>query len=424
MMLTNPTVDVPDTDVPDTDVRAARVIQPSGGHTTDQPSSEPRLLSLDVLRGIAILLVLGRHPPVPGHEAGVFTPLAYWWQAVGWSGVDLFFVLSGFLIGGLLFKELIVHRTLDIRRFYIRRCFRIWPPYYVCMAAAFLIVLSRNGGDFAAALRVMSANLLHVQNYFWNDQRPVGQSWTLAVEEHFYLALPLLLWLVWRFGKTTTDKLPMIPILAICVSVVCTTWRWIGFGNPTTNFFATHLRMDSLFWGVFVAYLFHFEPHRLQLLVRNRLLLTVIGLTLLSPMFLLERGHSAFMRSIGLSCLYVGYSCLLLVAVHTQPGVGWAGRFLQSKTAQLIARIGVYSYTIYLWFGILGAKPTEEIFRRIPLVNPTLNWLCQFSTFLVFSILGGVLMAALVDKRALKLRDRFFPSRSNILPLKTDFRPG
>src|SRR5437764_14402875 len=89
--------------------------------------------SLDILRAIAVLLVMGRH--FPYYET---------WGRIGWIGVDLFFVLSGFLISGLLFREYAQTGTISFYRFVVRRCFKIWPAFYFflfCMAVA--IVLSR-----------------------------------------------------------------------------------------------------------------------------------------------------------------------------------------------------------------------------------------------------------------------------------------
>src|SRR4051812_44086102 len=94
-----------------------------------------RIIQLDVLRAVGILLVLGRHSPLAPRAAGHFEKFSKYWACIGWSGVDLFFVLSGFLIGGLLFQEIKTHGSLDIRRFLIRRAFKIWPTYFVYLVA-------------------------------------------------------------------------------------------------------------------------------------------------------------------------------------------------------------------------------------------------------------------------------------------------
>src|ERR1700722_19491950 len=110
--------------------KSMTALQPTLSATNAAPHPARRLIQLDVLRGLAILLVLGRHAIVPREDAGRLAPLAKIWWHIGWTGVDLFFVLSGFLVGGLLLGELRSRGTLDIKRFIIRRGFKIWPAYY------------------------------------------------------------------------------------------------------------------------------------------------------------------------------------------------------------------------------------------------------------------------------------------------------
>src|SRR5262249_36837588 len=89
-----------------------------------------RLPELDVLRGIAILLVLMAHQPVP--KAGQLARF-------GLTGVDLFFVLSGYLIGGILLAERYSRGQVGVKQFYLKRALRIWPPYYACLAATLAV---------------------------------------------------------------------------------------------------------------------------------------------------------------------------------------------------------------------------------------------------------------------------------------------
>src|SRR5882672_3141516 len=121
---------------------------------------EGRLVQLDVLRAIAVLLVFCRHGIIPP-ASGRLEPLAQSLHRLGWTGVDLFFVLSGFLVGGLLFSELKNSGKLDAPRFLIRRGFKIWPSYFAYLL--FLLVVLRRDTD---ALWLWVYNLVHVQNYF------------------------------------------------------------------------------------------------------------------------------------------------------------------------------------------------------------------------------------------------------------------
>jgi peptidoglycan/LPS O-acetylase OafA/YrhL len=141
-----------------------------------------RNFSLDALRGVAILLVLARHMPVEP-TAGV-SRAAF---ELGWTGVDLFFVLSGYLISTLLYKELDRAGALDLKRFWLRRGLKIWPSYFVCFGLTTVITaaLSLSAGDAAVARKTLLTalpNVVFVQNYV-GYQWP--HTWSLAIEEHF-----------------------------------------------------------------------------------------------------------------------------------------------------------------------------------------------------------------------------------------------
>jgi peptidoglycan/LPS O-acetylase OafA/YrhL len=159
------------------------------------PSSQPRYFALDLLRAVAVVLVIGHHadlPEPPPYLAPVLRAL----NRGGWVGVDLFFVLSGFLVAGLLFREYAQHGAIDFPNFFIRRGLKIYPPFYLMLAATIVIV--RLGGVIPISWSQILSEALFVQNYgtpFW------GHTWSLAVEEHFYLLLPLLLIALQRNAK-------------------------------------------------------------------------------------------------------------------------------------------------------------------------------------------------------------------------------
>ena len=131
---------------------------------------------------------LFRHSPITLPSSGALRPLAITLQRFGWTGVDLFFVLSGFLIGGLLFQDMMSGR-FSVRRFLIRRALKIWPAYFVFLAFIVLQLVRHEHMSAREILHELMPNLIHVQNYVWSCR---GHTWTLAVEEHFYLALAYL----------------------------------------------------------------------------------------------------------------------------------------------------------------------------------------------------------------------------------------
>src|SRR4051812_27248294 len=156
-----------------------------------------RLFALDVLRGIAACLVLARHlPQDPDRSPTGLDYLLVCVHRVGWCGVDLFFVLSGFLISSLLFKEYSRTGTLHLSRFWARRAFKIWPSYFAAyglmVISTLAVCLWTKEAGAAATLAGVVPNVLFVQNYAAHSVR-WPNSWSIAVEEHFSLALPLFL---------------------------------------------------------------------------------------------------------------------------------------------------------------------------------------------------------------------------------------
>jgi peptidoglycan/LPS O-acetylase OafA/YrhL len=121
----------------------------------------------------------GPPPGVEGRPRGAFLPLASAWHRVGWTGVDLFFVLSGYLVGGLLLEESQASGRIDIRRFLARRAFKIWPSYYAPLLL--LAVLTAWVSLLPDALWPLVA---HARNYVGRADLLAPHAWSLAVEEH------------------------------------------------------------------------------------------------------------------------------------------------------------------------------------------------------------------------------------------------
>jgi peptidoglycan/LPS O-acetylase OafA/YrhL len=373
-------------------------------NSSQQPIAS-RVLQLDVLRGVAILMVLGRHHPLQPSSSGILQPLVAPWKNFGWSGVDFFFVLSGFLIGGLLFRELKQQGALDIKRFIIRRGLKIWPGYLLLVLAAFMLTLLRSH-SVATALHVMWPNFLHVQNYVDNPNRPALQTWSLAIEEHFYLALPIVLLLFWNYAKP--KFLLLVPLASLLVGVVCLGLRLrindLPFDSGT-HVFPTHLRIDSMFCGVLLAYLYHFHPERWKGWCRYPLLLVAVGFALLLPVASVTLEKNPWVYSWGFCLLYLGYALILMGALS------WPVRATPRALPRLLAWVGLSSYPIYLWHTLFAAKPSEWVAHRLHLPE-TVQWSAVTVVYLALAIFSGALLGMLVDKPVLRLRNRMFPARS------------
>jgi len=316
--------------------------------------------SLDVLRGVAILLVLGRHGPDYFHA----------WHRFGLMGVDLFFTLSGFLIAGLLFAEYKLYGRIDLKRFFIRRGFKIYPAYYV-----FLLLLL----PFTVH-RLRLADFVFLQSYlphFW------GHAWSLAIEEHFYLALPLLL--ILSLKMKPQNDFSWIPYSYPLIAFACLAVRFHG-GTSSTNW--SHARADALFLGVALAWFYHFYPNRLRVTYGARLLL--LAFPLLWPSFVYD-WKSPFAATWMLLLRSLGFGCILVWGINSS----WLGKL------KPVAKIGFYSYSIYLWHW-----PVATFFES---VDPSLFW---FVLYVAVSCAVGIAMAKLIEVPMLKVRDRYFHSRT------------
>lgn len=194
-------------------------------------SSIAHVPELDGLRGIAILLVLLFHS-----AQHVF--------AFGWMGVDLFFVLSGFLISAGLLRS--VGRPHFFRDFYVKRALRIWPIYLLLLAVAFIALPALLGIDEPSG---SISYLLYFQNFVHplNTPEGLGQLWSLAVEEHFYLLWPVIVFVLSRRGveRCALALIAVAPLARLLL---------IATGAPAwTIYYLTPCRVDALALGAWLA---------------------------------------------------------------------------------------------------------------------------------------------------------------------------
>ena len=375
-------------------------------------SSHRRMIELDFLRGIAIMLVLFAHSynfPWSLDEMGFPGRIGAPLIRFGWTGVDLFFVLSGFLVGGLLFQEIQKTGKLNAGRFLIRRGLKIWPGYYVFIAFC-AVKIWHHGCSALVVLRALGPNLVHLQNYLAHPSPWPEPTWSLAVEEHFYLALPLLfLFLV--HGSEDRSRLSVIPWITLCLLVVCLTLR-ILYCNASTgsSLFPTHIRIDTLFVGVCISYFYHFHSESFLKLRRWRLAICIAGLAMILPMFIVNR-TDRFAFTLGYTLLAFGYGCILISVVPYKGEPADPTGFWLTRPARLVGWVGVYSYSIYLWHMDVGVSPVycwlSPLWRSLP---RGWQWLPCVALIIPMSVLGGAAMAKLVEFPALRLRDRLFPS--------------
>lgn len=350
-----------------------------------------RLRQIDFLRGIAIILVLFRHME--------FTPVTH---LIGWSGVDLFFVLSGFLVSGLLFEQFSKEQTVKPVLFLTRRGFKIYPLFYIITAG---VVLMHQFTGLGTSINNLIPELFFFQNYS-EGVNPI--TWSLAVEEHFYILLVLGVWLAAKAGKLTSKKgfhaLAFSILGYSLIARIFTSLRYTEF-EFYTHYTPTHLRIDSLLFGVMIAWNYYFNRAWLMGFVqRFRRQLFVLSVLCLAPLFLFDT-DTFYMRTAGLTFLYLGFGSLLCLFLYSESFNRKFERVLPKFVYSLVAKTGIYSYAIYL----IHIQVLNVMKRLTESLHISLNNQVLFVFYFAGSILAGVILYSVIELPFLKLRERFFP---------------
>jgi peptidoglycan/LPS O-acetylase OafA/YrhL len=336
---------------------------------------------LDFLRSCAILLVF------TGHASEAFGA-PHWFSRLpisnyGWTGVDLFFVLSGLLIGTQLWKEL--KRTGDIRigRFLMRRGFRIWPLYsaFVLLAAAEVLLLGHSGSG-------LWADATYLSNYFHNQ---IGGSWSLSTEEQFYILAPLTLALCIRFLRL--ERMWLIPAVAPLILIGSRFWTMSQHSSLTVQqldqvlYFPIHTHADGLAIGLLLAWLVVMRPNWIGSAKFRRF--AAAGALLAGGALYVVKPILTNFTALGL--IYAALVLLSLGGARTPRIVNWHGFYIVSRL----------SYGIYL--NHLGLMAMGKPFKADG--SPT--FFLYYAVTLLLSIAVAALTFTLIEWPFLWLRDRW-----------------
>jgi len=342
-----------------------------------------RNANLDGLRALAISLVVVVN--AAGEHLVDVGPLGDRILHAGWLGVDLFFVLSGWLVGSLYWREHRRYGSVELGRFWARRWLRTVPPYLVVFACV-VVAYGAMGHETAG----WGHFLAFTQNYlepmpFW------GVSWSLAVEEHFYLALPLLMGVALRYRGGVPTVLAALAV----GSLLARLWTVPdGASQWGLHYTATHMRLEGLAFGVAASYVAVMRPEAwpaLQRAARWLLLpgLLVVGCVPWLPTDVLNR--------VAYTLADVAF-CALLVVVVRRPALPFA-------TSRAVRVLAETSYSLYmthlLVFNLVVRTPAAS------LPGPAL---------LAVSLAAAVVVAGAfyvaVEVPALRWRQRWAPRRS------------
>jgi peptidoglycan/LPS O-acetylase OafA/YrhL len=301
---------------------------------------------LDGIRGVAILLVIFHHIVIYSGMARttLVDRVLFTIGESAWLGVDLFFVLSGFLITGILYDAKSSSRYFT--SFYGRRFLRIFPLYYGFLAAWLIVVPLWLPGHANASLTTGQgwywAYLSNVQVALFGWQHPLhlGHFWSLAIEEQFYL--------IWPFVVRALDRRRLMWACMLCFVAAMGLRIAAPFGlSPLAAYVLMPTRIDSLAAGAYLA-LASRGPDRLRYWGNSLRLLLVGCAALAAAMFVWRRGFPELdpvVGSVGLSILAAGFALLIAISLSGSPR-SWLPRILCRAPFVIL---GQYSYGLYVF---------------------------------------------------------------------------
>lgn len=384
---------------------------PANPVRSDAPGAQaPRLHGhlpvLDGVRGLAVLLVVMYHT-IHMNAENALGRTAWWLAGLGWAGVDLFFVLSGFLITGILWEA--KGQPYFFRNFYMRRFLRIFPLYYLTLAIAFL-VLPALAGRLNLDERITTEGavwyLLYLSNFYqlWVDtSHPVlGVVWSLAIEEQFYIVWPFLIAAVSYRGAIR------LCVGTILLAVLVRVGLTVSGASLESTYVMTLARVDSLAMGGLLSLALR-HPEGLGLRAFGWMKWVFwVSLPLVAVLVMLPPGdtHELVKRTAGYTAVAAVFAGLVYRAVASAPGQ-LTHRFFSSR---LLRTYGKYSYAVYLIH-----SPLDAVLRRTVLKMPLkFYWGTDlFMQLVYFAVAGGLSLALalvswnLFEKHFLKLKDLF-----------------
>ncbi|MBL6447340.1 acyltransferase [Fulvivirga sp. 29W222] len=375
------------------------------------PYSTNRLHGLDHLRAIAIILVMVFH-------FGPGTPK--WLQPValiGWSGVDLFFVLSGYLIGYQLLSEVKTSNSISFKRFYLKRAFRIIPAYFTVLIVYYALPNLRGGRGMPPLWKFLTftQNLgldIETENTF-------SHAWSLCIEEQFYVIFPLILLTI---GTLNFRKKVFYLITGlILLSIVLRLYSWSEYVQPlididakamTFSFFEkiyypSHTRMDGLVVGITIASMAAFDSKLLSRLKKHGNLIFLIGICMLLYAYKISENLVSFnTTAYGFTMISLAYGIILIAAISPTC-------FFYKIRSRITLVVATLSYSLYLTHKLIF-NLTKRWIREfeITLLSDWIFWACFIAAGCV-----SLILYLLVEKPCLRLRKEVLTSDIAILTI-------
>ena len=363
---------------------------------TQRQSTSARLAGLDTLRALAIALVLMSHYQGFVSHAPTFGIMG----KIGWAGVDLFFVLSGYLIGNQLLAPAARGDHLNLKTFFARRLLRTLPNYYAVLAVYLLLPDSPIAGKSMAPIWQF---LTFTQNFGLNYGETFTHSWSLCIEEQFYLVFPLAVLVL--VGSERSPRLLWCALFAAIGAGM--TVRGMAFMDGMDVFaapvyYSSFSRFDELLPGVAIAMLKNFHPAAFARILRHGNALLVAGLAMSAAVLygVMNEAPTAFAAStFGFSLVATSFALLTCSALSP-------GSILNRARIPGAASLALWSYAIYLVHKpVFMALRPELISRGIDSGAPL-----TIAAVMAAGILGGWVLYRVIETPFMQLRARWYPA--------------
>jgi peptidoglycan/LPS O-acetylase OafA/YrhL len=365
-----------------------------------------RLNGLDTLRAFAIIIVLLYHYMVVVSKENTF---GYATQ-IGWMGVDLFFVLSGYLIGNQVLSAITQRENFSLKVFYIRRLLRTLPNYYVVLSMYYIFPIALSGLTTASIWNFLT----FTQNFTFRPFATFSHSWSLCIEEQFYLIFPLI-FLSLAKSRNFLKLAWLTIIIGMLLGLSARIYAWYNYGESSMDFrdyyqhiyYSTLARFDELLPGIAIAIVKNFHPNLFEKILKKPNLVLYSGVFIIGIMFYLfpnyhsttENGYNLLLSTTGYSFVAIGFALIIFSALSTESLIG-------KIRIPGAAQIALWSYAIYLIH-----KPVFQLLIS-PLTEMNIDVKSPVGVFIIFilSILAGWLLFKFVETPFMNIRGKYFPS--------------
>ncbi len=365
---------------------------------------QPKLNGLNHLRALAIILVFFFHYFIISQGKPEWLPGI---ASFGWTGVDLFFVLSGFLIASQLFTQVQRGQMISFSNFFIKRFFRIVPAFLVTVAIYFCFPFFRE----KEALPPLWKFLTFTQNLGLNiqDFGTFSHAWSLCVEEHFYLLLPLILIVLQKMKLISKSFIILIVLFVFGIGIRIFGYNHLYLPNITEEnnwlywykyiYYPTYNRLDGLVAGVSIAGIYVFMPNIWKKITAYGNSWIVLGLLVMTGAYFLCEDQQTFYASVfGFPLIAIGFGLMVLGSVSK---IGFLYRWKSSIT-DFIATL---SYAIYLTHkGIIHT--THLMLQDFNISSNLMLLIC-----IITCLTGAYLLHLLVEKPFMKLRHKILAAK-------------